>query len=75
MIGFLILVLVFLCIQSKKSWTKGKPKRKVSLLLYALGRFEFLVKWEGWEENQATWEPEANLKYIKELIDKFNEDH
>jgi hypothetical protein len=32
----------------------------------------YLVKWEGFEEKDATWEPLANLGNVKELIKEFD---
>ncbi len=34
----------------------------------------YLVKWEGFEEKDATWEPLANLGNVKELIKDFEKD-
>jgi len=28
------------------------------------GKREFLVKWHGWPESEATWEPESNIKQV-----------
>lgn len=32
----------------------------------------YLVKWEGFEEKDATWEPLSNLGNVKELIKEFD---
>src|SRR3954466_13496166 len=32
---------------------------------------EFLVKWKGYLDHDATWEPEAHLKNAAELIQEF----
>ena len=37
-------------------------------------RTMYLVKWEGFEEKDATWEPLANLGNVKELIKDFEKD-
>ena len=34
-------------------------------------RTTYLVKWEGYTENEATWEPASNLKNVKEMISAF----
>src|SRR4051812_9927880 len=34
-------------------------------------RNEFLVKWKGYPDHDATWEPEAHLKNAAELIQEF----
>jgi hypothetical protein len=35
------------------------------------GQEEYRVKWEGYPESQATWEPISNLQYVLELIQEF----
>src|SRR3954470_10332043 len=32
---------------------------------------EFLIKWKGYPDHDATWEPEAHLKNAAELIQDF----
>lgn len=34
-------------------------------------RLLYLVKWEGFEDKDATWEPVSNLGGVKELIREF----
>lgn len=36
------------------------------------GERQFLVKWEGWEDSENTWEPEEGLQCAVEQIDEFN---
>lgn len=42
-------------------------------MLFTVERCEYLVKWVNWDEADATWEPERNLKYCRDLIDDFEE--
>ncbi|CDW72830.1 m-phase phosphoprotein 8 [Stylonychia lemnae] len=35
-------------------------------------RIFYLVKWEGYAEDQATWEPLSNLQNVKELLKEFD---
>ena len=32
------------------------------------GKFEYLVKWQGWKLADSTWEPEANLSNVREML-------
>lgn len=34
---------------------------------------EYLVKWQGYDEMQNTWEPKANLsnQYVQRLVQKY----
>ena len=36
-------------------------------------RTEYLVKWMGYPEYDATWEPAANLKNSQDLIQEFEQ--
>lgn len=31
----------------------------------------YRVKWEGFSENEATWEPLSNLSNVKEMVQEF----
>ena len=31
----------------------------------------FLVKWEGYPESEATWEPSSNLRNVKDMLTLF----
>ncbi|BGP16391.1 hypothetical protein JCM10213v2_004393 [Rhodosporidiobolus nylandii] len=33
--------------------------------------WRYLVKWEGYSENDKTWEPAENLAHCQELVDRF----
>ena len=35
-------------------------------------RIFYYVKWEGYGEDQATWEPLSNLQNVKELLKEFD---
>ena len=35
-------------------------------------RLLYLVKWEGYEEKDATWEPVGNLGNVKELVREYD---
>eukprot|EP00347_Sterkiella_histriomuscorum_P011847 403370879 len=35
-------------------------------------RVYYMVKWEGFSEDQATWEPLSNLQNVKELLKEFD---
>lgn len=41
-------------------------------LCEANGRWLYLVKWEGYDSDESTWEPEENLCYIPKLLETFN---
>lgn len=35
------------------------------------GEVRYLIKWEGWPEDESTWEPVENLDHIQNLIADF----
>lgn len=35
------------------------------------GVWKYKVKWEGYSEEECTWEPKENLRNVKYLIDEF----
>ncbi len=37
------------------------------------GKDEYLVKWVGYPSYQNTWEPLKNLKFVKDLVEEFEE--
>ena len=39
------------------------------------GKFEYLVKWQGWAIADATWEPVSNLKTVQAMLDEYNLAH
>ena len=39
------------------------------------GRFEYLIKWEGYPVNESTWEPIKNLKNAKPLLEEYDKAH
>ena len=39
------------------------------------GRPQYLIKWLGWPESQATWEPRTNLQNVLKWVDEFEKTH
>ena len=37
------------------------------------GKTEYLIKWKGYSKNESTWEPLSHLKYVKDVIQDFEE--
>jgi hypothetical protein len=37
------------------------------------GKIYYQVKWEGYKQSEATWEPEANIAHLKDLIKEFHQ--
>jgi hypothetical protein len=37
------------------------------------GEFKYLVKWEGWDEKDSTWEPLENLQNVQGLVEQFED--
>jgi hypothetical protein len=33
----------------------------------------YLIKWEGWDSNNATWEPLSNLINVMDMVEEFEE--
>lgn len=33
--------------------------------------YEFKIKWKGYAESEATWEPEKNLKHCEDMVNEF----
>ena len=33
--------------------------------------YKYLVKWEGYDDDENTWEPAENLNMVKKLVDAF----
>ena len=51
-----------------------QPEFEVEALLRSRGKGkeeEFLVKWKGFPETEATWEPLANLGNSRQLVQEF----
>ena len=36
------------------------------------GKLFYLVKWEGYEKEQSTWEPASEIIHAEELIEEFH---
>lgn len=37
------------------------------------GKYMYLVKWEGYNNDHNTWEPEKNLTNCKKILKQFSE--
>jgi hypothetical protein len=38
---------------------------------YVDGKTYYLVKWEGYPEDESTWEPYKNLAHLKDMLKEF----
>src|SRR5437660_652752 len=56
-------------------WSKEFEVRKI-INHHQVGRgFQFLVEWEGWERDEATWEPSASLKNAPQAVAEYLHAH
>ena len=39
------------------------------------GKYEYKIKWKGYDINECTWEPMKNLKNVIDLVNKFDQQH
>lgn len=39
---------------------------------YVRGKPYYRVKWVGWTEDHATWEPVENLEYVMDMVESYN---
>ena len=46
-----------------------KDRRKAN------GRYEYLIKWKDYGDEECTWEPLSHLVFMKELVEKFDNDY
>ena len=37
------------------------------------GKAYYLVKWQGYGKEEATWEPLENVMYVKDMVDSYEE--
>src|SRR5438445_8022402 len=52
-------------------WSKEFEVQRI-LNHHRVGRgFQFLVKWEGWKEEEATWEASGNLKNAPQVVEEY----
>ena len=35
------------------------------------GKYQYLVKWKGYDSSENTWEPENNLTHMEELLAEY----
>jgi chromobox protein 1 len=45
---------------------------RILLRRFRRNRWEYLVKWAGYTEDDATWEPRANLANAADVLDEFD---
>ena len=38
-------------------------------------KYQYLIKWQGYPEEDCTWEPIENLQYSLELVKEYNKTH
>ena len=56
----------------------GEPEYEVEAILAHRSRgrrYQFLVKWKGWEIAENTWEPERNLGNAMEILQGYKKTH
>jgi hypothetical protein len=39
------------------------------------GGYKFQIKWEGYDDDDMTWEPAANLSNAKQILDDYKKQH
>jgi len=52
----------------------GEQEYKVEAILAHRrfrGKYQYLVKWKGYDSSKNTWEPESNLTHMEELLDEY----
>ena len=56
---------------SKAGQTTYAVEKILSHLPDAKNTWQYRVKWEGWDDNDSTWEPESALKNAKQAVDDY----
>lgn len=56
-------IFVYFLLQVERIVDKRKNKK---------GKWEYLIRWKGYESKEDTWEPEHHLLHCEEFIDQFN---
>ena len=59
-------------------YVEGEPEYVVEELLNSRehdGHGQYLVKWQGYALDEATWEPFENISHLKRLVQHYHQQH